>query len=83
MDNNCHILDLVQAFSYVENGGFTIKRFSYKQSENGITKEKGKTTKRKGKSKATKMQNSNENQRRKVPNRMVKSKAQTHQNRPA
>ena len=24
MDNNCHIPDLVQAFSYVDNGGLTL-----------------------------------------------------------
>ena len=27
MENNCNIPDLVQAFSYVENGGSTVPRF--------------------------------------------------------
>ena len=29
MDNNCHIPDLVQAFSYVENGGLNLVQMSY------------------------------------------------------
>ena len=29
MDNNCHIPDMVQAFSNVENVGFSVYSFAY------------------------------------------------------